>query len=176
MGNLFDLDWAGMFAPNTPFLEIFIRGSVMYLGIFLLLRVVIKRQTGSVGISDLLVVVLADAAQNGMAADYRSIVDGLLLVATILFWSYFLDWLGYRFAWLERLIHPSPLLLVEHGRMLRGNMRKEFITKAELETMLREQGVEDIAQAEKVFMEGDGQISVITRDRSRENQKPKRVP
>jgi uncharacterized membrane protein YcaP (DUF421 family) len=50
------------------------------------------------GITDLLVIVLiADAAQNGMAGEYRSLTDGLLLVATIVAWSYALNWLAFRF-------------------------------------------------------------------------------
>ncbi|HEX2981271.1 MAG TPA: hypothetical protein VHO48_13460, partial [Anaerolineaceae bacterium] len=104
-----NIDWVKIFTPDTPILEIFVRGSVMYLALFVLLRVILKREAGTVGISDLLVVVLlADAAQNGMAGDYQSISDGILLVATIILWSYFLDWLGYRFPRIERLIHPSP--------------------------------------------------------------------
>ena len=59
---------------------------------FALLRFVLKREAGTLAITDLLVVVLiADAAQNAMADDYRSVPDGLLLVATIVFWSYALD-------------------------------------------------------------------------------------
>jgi uncharacterized membrane protein YcaP (DUF421 family) len=89
MDNFLWPDWEAMFVPHTSPLEMIIRGSIMYLGLFVLLRVVLKRQSGGVAITDILVVVLlADAAQNGMAGDYRSIPDGLLLVGTILFWSY----------------------------------------------------------------------------------------
>src|SRR5689334_6101742 len=108
MDKIFDLDWAGMFAPDTPPLEIFLRGSIVYLVMFTLLRVVLKRESGSLGVSDLLVVVLiADAAQNAMASDYKSITDGLLLVATIIFWSYALDWIAFHFPVLRHFIHPE---------------------------------------------------------------------
>lgn len=168
MDGLLNIDWAGIFLPETPLLEIFIRGSVMYLSLFLMLRVVLKREAGTVGITDLLIVVLlADAAQNGLAGGYRSITDGLLLVATLIFWSYTLNWLDYRFPRIQGLIHPPPLLLVENGRMLKRNMRKEFITEEELLSMLREQGVEDAQEVKKAFMEGDGKISLITRDKRR---------
>src|SRR6185503_16139467 len=92
------IDWEHMFVPDTSLLEIFLRGTIMYLSIYFLLRFVLKRQTGSLGIADVLVLVLiSDAAQNGMAKNYTSLPDGLLLVSTIVFWSYALDWLGYRF-------------------------------------------------------------------------------
>lgn len=66
MGSLFDLDWKNIFLPGTPLLEIFLKGTLVYLSLFLLLRVVLKRESGTVGVTDLLVVVLlADAAQKG---------------------------------------------------------------------------------------------------------------
>lgn len=76
-----DVDWARVFIPDTPLLELLVRGSLVYFGVFILLRVVLKRESGSVGISDLIVVVfLADAAQNGMADDYRSVPDAIVLM------------------------------------------------------------------------------------------------
>ena len=67
-----DVDWAKVFGPDTPVLEIVVRGTVVYLALFVLIRVVFKRQPGAVGIADLLVVVLiADAAQNAMAGTYE---------------------------------------------------------------------------------------------------------
>jgi len=157
-----DIDWVRLWMPETPVLEILIRGTAMYLGLFVLLRLVLKRQSGSVGITDLLVVVLlADAAQNGMADDYQSIPDGLLLVATIVGWSYALDWLGYRFPAVQRFLNPPPLLLIKDGVLQRRNMRKELITEAELMGQLREQGVDGLERVKCAFMEADGQISVV---------------
>jgi len=95
-----DLDWNGMFVPTKPLLEIIIRGSAIYLGLFALLRIVLKRQASGLSITDMLVIVLlADAAQNGMADDYQSISEGWLLVGTILSWAYALDWLEFHSPW-----------------------------------------------------------------------------
>jgi uncharacterized membrane protein YcaP (DUF421 family) len=165
MDFLFNVDWGRMLLPSTPLLEIILRGSITYLVLFALFRMILKREAGTIGITDLLVVVLvADAAQNAMADDYTSITDGILLVATIIFWSYALDWLGYRFLRLQRFVHPPALPLVREGRMLRQNMRRELITEDELMSQLREQGVDDLAKVKIAYMEGDGRISVISRD------------
>lgn len=130
-----------------------------------MLRLVLRREAGTVGITDLLVVVLiADAAQNAMGDDYRSIPDGLLLVATIIFWSWALNWLGFRFPRIQRLVHPAPLPLVKDGRLLRKNMARELITEDELMSQLRLQGASDVRQVASALMEGDGRISVIMRD------------
>jgi len=155
-------NWRRMFYPQTPLLEIIIRGSIMYLGLFILLRVILKREAGTVGMTDLLVVVLlADASQNAMANDYKSITDGLLLVLTIITWSYVLNFLGYAFPKVQKLIHPPPLLLIKYGMIIKKNLRKEFITEDELMSQIREQGIADIKEVKEAYMEMDGHISVI---------------
>lgn len=162
MGWLIDIDWRSMFIPEVSVLEIVIRGTIMYLSLYFLLRVVLKRQSGGIGITDLLVIVLiADAAQNAMGDEYSSIPNGIILVATIIFWSYALDWLGYKFPRLEPLVYPRPLQLVKNGRILHGNMERESITESELMSQLRLQGVSDIAIVKEAYIEGDGRLSVI---------------
>jgi len=167
MDMLTNIDWREIFSPGVPFVEIILRGTLVYVGLFILIRVVLKREAGSVGMADLLMTVLiADAAQNAMATDYTSVTDGFILVATIVFWNFTFDWLGYRYPGFARLVRPAPLLLIKDGRMLSHNMRKEFITKEELLAQLREQGVEKLADVKEARIEGDGQVSVIQRQRA----------
>lgn len=164
-----NINWAHIFMLDTPIIETFIRGTCVYLALFGMLRLILKREAGGLGITNLLVVVLlADAAQNAMADDYRSVPDGLLLVATIMFWSLALDWLGYRFPRLQRFVYPPPLLLVQDGRMLYRNMRRELITEDELLSQLRLQGDEDISRVKEAYMEGDGRISFILHNSSQQ--------
>lgn len=156
-----------------PILQLILRGSLVYLVIFALLRFVLKRVTGTLNIGDLLIIVLiADASQNAMSAGYTSVTDGLILVATIVFWSYFLDWLAYHFPRFESLLHPPPLPLVREGQMLARNMRRELISVNELMSHLREQGVTDLKEVKTASMEGDGRISVVTNEQH-ETRPPK---
>jgi uncharacterized membrane protein YcaP (DUF421 family) len=162
METWFHIDWGQAFLPQTSVLELIVRGSVIYVALFILLRVLLKRQSGTLGLTDLLVIVLiADAAQNAMANEYRSITEGLVLVATIIGWSYALDWLGYWCPRVERFIHPPALPLVQAGHLLRHNMRRELVTEEELMSQLREQGIHELTEVKLAYMEGDGRISVI---------------
>ncbi|HEX2913893.1 MAG TPA: YetF domain-containing protein [Chloroflexia bacterium] len=175
MDKIFGLDWGKTFLPDTPLLETFLRGTVTYLALFLMLRLVLKRQAGTVGITDLLVIVLiADAAQNAMAGSYNSITDGLLLVGTIIFWAWALDWLGYRFPFIQKIIHPDPLPLIRNGQINKRNMKRELITEEELMSQLRQQGVSDPSEVKEAFMEGDGRFSVVNYDKKED--KPKGSP
>jgi uncharacterized membrane protein YcaP (DUF421 family) len=165
MGSLFEVHWGEVFRFGVSPLEIVVRGTLMYLILFALLRIILKREAGTVGLTDLLVVVLiADAAQNGMAGEYNSLSDGIVLVGTIIFWSYALDWLAFHFPAVERIIKPEPLPLIRDGRLLHENMRQELITEAELRSQLREQGHEDPDQIKVANMESDGRISAIAKE------------
>ena len=86
-------------------------------------------------------------------------------MGTIVFWSWALNWLGFRYPLFQRLVHPDPLPLVRDGRMLQRNMEKELITESELMSQLRLQGVANIAEVSVAYMEGDGRISVIEQNR-----------
>ena len=140
------------------------RASLMYLLILAGFRI-FRRDAGSLSVSDLLVVVLiADAAQNGMAGEYKSLTEGVIVVATIFAWNYALDWLAYRSRFVYWLLHPPPLLLVRNGQIQHRNLRSQLITKEDLLEQLREQGVEDLASVKKCFLESDGKLSVIRRE------------
>ena len=141
--------------------ELILRGTLTYWFLFLIFRFVMRRDVGSVGIADvLLLVIIADASQNAMSGGYESVTDGAILVGTIVGWNYLLDWAAYRFEPFRRFADPPPLLLVRNGRILHRNLRREFITMDELRSQLRINGVEDIADVRIACMEPDGQISV----------------
>lgn len=163
MDLLFKIDWYKVFVPSTSVAELFVRGTLVYLMLFVILRFLPNRQVGTVGISDLLVVVLfAEAAQNAMASNYTAISDGVILVTTIIFWSYILNWFGYKYVWFQRFLNPPPTPLVVNGKMIRKNLEQQLITQDELMSMLRKQGVQKMSEVKLAFMESDGNISVIT--------------
>lgn len=166
------VDWHTMFVPSLAPIEIVVRGTIIYLGLFLLLRLVLKRAAGAIGMTDLLLIVLvADAAQNAMAGEYKSITDGALLIGTIAFWNWFLDWLGYHVPAVARLVHPAPRALVQDGALVRRNMRQEMVSEEELWSVLREHGVSELSDVRLAQVEGDGQISVLTRQPSDDESK-----
>jgi uncharacterized membrane protein YcaP (DUF421 family) len=166
-----DVDWTAMWMPKIAIVELILRGTIMYLALFALFRVVVRRQMGSLSLTDLLLIVLiADAAQNALAGDYRSIPEGLVLCATMIGWNYLLDWLSYRSPTLRRWLEPPALPLIKEGRMQRRNMRSELVTEEELMSHLRQQGATDPKEVQSAFLEPDGTISVIKYEGSKNEQ------
>jgi uncharacterized membrane protein YcaP (DUF421 family) len=159
---------AELFRIDVPVWETIVRGSAVYLSLFAIFRFVVRRDIGAVGIADLLVLVLvADAAQNAMAGTYTTITDGLILVLTLIFWNVLFDWLAYRFPAFERFMQGPPVLLIQNGRYLRRNMRRELVTVGDLEAKLRGEGIDDVRDVAKATLENDGEITVVPRKRRR---------
>lgn len=162
------LDWHALFIPEMP-LEMVVRGTVSYWFLFLLFRFGVRRRVGAVGMADILIlVIVSDAIQQSMAGEYVSVTDGFILVAVLVGWTVFTDWLAFRFQWAQRFLEPPPLPLIRDGKILRRNLRAEFLAESELQAKLREAGVADYAEVQSAFMESDGKITVVKKDRARD--------
>ena len=154
-----------LFALGLDPLELVVRGTAIYWFLFLLFRFVLRRDGGAMGIADvLLVVLIADASQNAMAGAYQTITDGVILVSTIAGWNRLLDWASFRFPAVRRFVEPAPLALVRNGRLMRSNMRRELVTVEELQSKLREHGLERFDQVKLALMESGGEISVLRKE------------
>ncbi len=165
MPNIFDIDWNTVFQPSLGLAEIFVRGSLVYLALFLIFRLIIRRQSGNFGPADLLAIVLiADAAQNAMGKEYSSVTEGVVLVMTIVGWEYFLDWLAWRYPKLRPFLKVPPLKLIENGRILDKNLRSEMLSEDEVMDGLREKGVQNLQEIEAAYLEASGKIAVIKID------------
>jgi uncharacterized membrane protein YcaP (DUF421 family) len=157
-------DWQELFGLSVSPLELIIRGSAIYWFLVLTFRFVLRRDTGSVGMADImLLVIIADAAQNAMAGEYRSITDGLILISTIIGWNILIDRLSFYSPTIRRFFEPAPVRLVREGRVLWRNLRREHIAEDELKAKLREEGVDDVKEVKAAYFEPDGNISVIKR-------------
>lgn len=167
----------GLFVFHVSPWELIARGSLIYWFLFFLFRFVLRRDAGSLGLADILMIVLiADAAQNGMAGEYKSVSEAMVLVGTIAFWNYFIDWMSFRFGWFAHFAEPRVIPLVRHGRILTANLKREMVTVDELKSQLRENGIEQLHDVKHAFLEPDGRLSIIKTSPSEEPRKEKGLP
>lgn len=168
-------NWATVFYVSGAPAQMFVRASCFYLGLFLMMRFVLRRHLGSLGTTDLMVIVMiASTANNAMGNQNKSITDALLMAGTMIFWNVLLQYLGQHVPWIARLLHPPAICLVKNGRFNRKAMDQELITEDEILTHMREQGVADVKRVRLACLEGDGKISVLTHDGKR-HRKPKAI-
>jgi uncharacterized membrane protein YcaP (DUF421 family) len=172
----YQVDFREMFVPSVGVVEMFLRGTITYLLLLVLMRT-LRREAGGVALSDILfVIIVADAAQNAMSSDYKSVTEGIVLVGTIAFWNHFVDWLSFKFKWFEKLMHPSAVMLIRDGKILHKNRRHEMVTMGELLGHLRENGVKSPSEVKECWLEGDGIISVIKKEPSDDSGGAKKNP
>ena len=157
--------------PSLPLWEIALRGTLVYMGIVLLVRLVPKRNAGHISPNDLLtLIVIGGIGTDAIMGGSTSLLDTLLLIAVILFWAWVLDKVEYHVPLLRRLLRHRQTPLIEDGRMIRRNMRRELVTEEELMSVLRKEGIEDLAMVESACLEADGEISVMARGSRGDNQ------
>ncbi|MGR6968110.1 DUF421 domain-containing protein [Streptomyces cynarae] len=157
-------DWNAVFVPSASPLEIFLRGTITFLVLLAMMRVVGQRESGGLGISDILLVVLvAEAMAPSLVGDSSAIPDGVLLAATIIFWSLAIDAMAYRWPRLGHILKARARPLVEDGRLNRRAMRRELMTEEEVMAQLRLHGVDGLSDIRRAYLEPNGMISIIRR-------------
>lgn len=158
------MNLTSIFEMTVPVSEVILRGTLIYLGVVILIRIVGQRETGSLSIPDLILIVLiSEAVSNGFAADDDSLTTGAVLVLTIVGWSVVLDALAYRFPLFRKVMKPSKRPLIQDDELNMRLMRRELLTRAEIEAQPRLQGIESVADVERAFLEPSGQISAFSR-------------
>lgn len=166
-----------VFGMTMPVLELVLRGTVMYWFLVLVFRLILRRDAGAMGITDFLfIVLLGDAAQNGMIGEATSATDAITLIATLVFWNVLIDWASYRFPAVERVFAPPRLCLVRDGRLDRRSMRRQFISLDELMSKVRQEGLEDLTRVKRMYLESDGEISLIRQPGKDDDAPPPRPP
>jgi uncharacterized membrane protein YcaP (DUF421 family) len=164
------VDWQSMFVPTESVLEVVIRGTIMYLGMYFILRI-FRRQAGSIGIADLLVIVVdrrrrTERHGGRFEIDHRGVDIDRDDRALGLFSG--LAWL--RFTFVDRYLTPNPLLLIKDGKPIKKNLEKELISDDELMSQLRQQGIEEIDLVREGYLESNGHFSFLTRSKEPRNK------
>jgi uncharacterized membrane protein YcaP (DUF421 family) len=156
------MNWTEVFGLSMSPLELMLRGTLVYWLLFLIFRFVLRRDVGAVGVADILLLVLiADAAQNAMAGGYRTVTDGAILILTIVGWNWLLDWASFHWPAIARLAVPEPLVLVRRGQFVYSNLEREHLTPEEVLSKLRAQGIDKLSTVRIARLEPDGEISVL---------------
>ena len=158
-------DWSEVFGLTMNPLELVVRGSAMFWFLYVLFRFALRREVGSIAMADILIfVIIADASQNAMAGEYKSVSDGMILVGTIAAWNIAVDWLAFRFPALRRILEPPMLVLVKNGRIDRRALHQQFMNVEDLKLKLREEGVDDVRKVKRASFESNGEFTVIKKE------------
>src|SRR5690554_4780943 len=119
-----------------------LRGTGLYLVLAVILRLMPKRETGSLSPNDMIgLIIVGNLAGNAIAGEATAAADLMLLIAVVLGWSYLLNLLEYHYPRWRNIAQDTPTLLIHDGKVLAANLRKEKLTEQELFANLRKNGV-----------------------------------
>lgn len=148
-------------------MEIVGRATVMFMAIYVLLRLMGKRELGQLAPFELItLIVMGDLIQQGVTHQDFSMTGALLAILTFAFWSVLINQLSHWLPKWRPLLEGAPVVLVRNGAPIRRNMNREQIDDDEFASEMRLAGIgrlEDVAWA---ILEPEGKISFIKRDGS----------
>ena len=143
-------------------MDIVLRASVMFFVVFGLLRLLGKRELAEMTPFELvLLVVIGDLLQQGVTHNDFSLTGSTLAIVTFAFWSLVLGLIAMRSRKAEAVLDGSPAVLVRHGELLEGMMKRNRLTISELEAEMRLAGIGHFTQVEWAILETNGKISFI---------------
>ena len=145
-------------------MDIVLRASVMFAVLYLLLRLLGKRELGQMTPFEFVVlVVMGDLIQQGVTHNDFSLTGATLAIVTFAFWGVVLSWVTYLFPRAERLLDGEPRIVIRDGELLEDNLRRDRITRREVESEMRLAGIATMADVAWAILEPKGKISFVKR-------------
>lgn len=143
-------------------MDIVLRATVAFFFVFLLLRVIGRRELSSMEPFDIiLLVVIGDLIQQGVTQSDMSLTGAILAVGTFAGLAVLCSYLVFRFRRARPVLEAKPLVLLQDGKPIEANLRHERMTVEELAGEARQQQIVSLDQVEWAVLEGSGKISFI---------------
>ncbi|HRH58175.1 MAG TPA: DUF421 domain-containing protein [Chitinophagales bacterium] len=144
-------------------LDVALRSTAVYVFMIIAFRIFGKRELSQLSIADLvLIVLISNAVQNAMVGENTSLLGGLTAATVLFSLNMLLGYLMFRFKKIRTLVESEPVTLIYNGKVLRKNLENVLLTMDELNSAVREHGVEKAEDVSLAILEVDGNISVIS--------------
>jgi uncharacterized membrane protein YcaP (DUF421 family) len=146
-------------------MDIVIRATVIFFALYLIVRLLGKRELAQLTPFELIVlVVTGDLIQQGVTHNDFSLTGSILAVATFAFWASVLSWVTYLSRRAERVLDGEPRVIVRDGRILRENLWHDRLTEAEIQSEMRLAGIAHVRDVAWAILERTGKMSFIKRE------------
>jgi uncharacterized membrane protein YcaP (DUF421 family) len=143
-------------------MDVVARAIVAFLFVFLLTRLIGRRELSSLQPFDLvLLIVIGDLIQQGVTQNDLSVTGLVLTVGVFALLTLAASYVGFRFPRIRPILEPEPLILIEDGNVIERNLKKERLTPDELAAEARLQQIDSLEKVKWAVLETGGQISFI---------------
>ncbi|HEY1008094.1 MAG TPA: YetF domain-containing protein [Sphingobacteriaceae bacterium] len=143
--------------------SIVVRSAIVYLFVFLILRVGGKRTVGEMTTFDLvLLLIISEATQEALLDGDQSLTGGMLAIGTLIFVDIAVSKLTARFRTVDKVVNSVPVVILKDGKPLADRMQQERVSEEDvLEAARGTHGLESLDQIKYAILEKDGSISII---------------
>ena len=146
-------------------MDIMLRATVIFFALYILVRLMGKRELGQMTPFELIVlVVIGDLIQQGVTQNDFSLTGAIIAISTIAFWALAMSWLSYLSSRAERLLEGEPRVIIRDGELITHNLRRDRLTVAEIESEMRLAGIAHMRDVAWAIVEPRGKISFIQRN------------
>jgi uncharacterized membrane protein YcaP (DUF421 family) len=146
-------------------MDIVIRATIMFFALYLLVRVMGKRELAQMTPFELIVlVVLGDLIQQGVTHNDFSLTGAILAIVTMGFWALALSWVTYRYPKAETMLDGEPRVIVRNGQIVQENLHRDRLTRAEILSEMRLAGIGRLTDVAWAILEPQGKMSFIKRE------------
>jgi uncharacterized membrane protein YcaP (DUF421 family) len=143
-------------------MDLVVRAIVVFFFLLVLTRVIGKRELSSLQPFDLiLLIILGDAVQQGLTQDDYSLTGVVLTVGTIAVLQVLVSWVTYRFPRVRPIIEGEPIIVMQDGKPIERNLKRERLTIEEIAEQARKQSIAHLDQVKYAVLETDGTLSFI---------------
>lgn len=147
-------------------MDIVIRAAIIFAFLFLLMRMLGRRELGSMEPFDIiLLVVVGDLVQQGVTQSDYSVTGALLAISTIALLTVLVSWTSFRVRRLRPLLDGEPIVLIEDGEVIGRNLRRQRLTVEEVESEARLEQIRSLADVRWAILETNGRISFVEKQR-----------
>jgi uncharacterized membrane protein YcaP (DUF421 family) len=158
-------------------MEIVLRAAIIYLVLFLVMRIVGKKDLSGMSAFELvLLVTMGDLIQQGVTQQDTSMTAAVLSISTILLLMLGVSWITFRFKKASPVTEGRPAIVVRNGRVMREVLKVERTTEGDLLEEARGQGIGDIRNVIVGVLETDGSFSFVTAAQGHQQQPPEEPP
>lgn len=155
----------GMFEFGMPWWQLIVRAVIVYLVLFVLIRLSGKHTLGELSIFDLIVViVLGSAVRTSLIGNDKSLQGGLIVVVVLLLLDWISTWIAAHFTRGDRCLQGQPVLLARDGELFDDVLKRCRIPRSNFVSSIRKQGCRDLQMVELAILEPNGSITVQKRD------------
>ncbi len=163
--------WHDIWVLQVPWWERILRAVVVYAFVVVALRLAGKRELGQLNSLDLVVLLfLSNILQNSIIGNDVSITGGVIGAATLLLVNYATIRVLFLFPAIDRVVEGDATVLIENGRLISQNLRKELLTEEELIVACHKQGLYSLDEVERAYLEPGGAITIFARRPTTEEQ------